>query len=227
MIMESGCKLAVESTMIGHAAEEKEKLEDLGIPVLIDQSSHEPHPLGRTEWLKLYAALLNEEEKAENVFSEQTAFLEEVSAEKPTGKTVAFFQITSAGFVVARKSGDYVSKMIDLAGGKYVFDHLGDPNKVTSTVTIEMETFYDTARTADYIIYNGSIGGGVRNLEEFLDLNPLLAEFKAVKDGNVWCTAENMFQETLQLGQMIRDIHCILTEDETELSELEFIYRLR
>ena len=140
---------------------------------------------------------------------------------------VVFFQITSSGFVVARKSGDYVSKMIELAGGKYVFDHLGDPSKATSTVTIEMETFYDTARTADYIIYNGSIGGGVRNLEEFLALNPLLAEFKAVQDGKVWCTGENMFQETLQLGQMIQEIHHILKENEPELSELEFIYRLQ
>lgn len=227
LIMESGCKLAVESTMIGHAAEEKEKLEELGIPVLMDQSSHEPHPLGRTEWLKLYAALLNEEEKAENVFSQQTLLLDEVSAEEPTGKTVVFFQITSSGFVVARKSGDYVSKMIELAGGKYVFDHLGDPSKATSTVTIEMETFYDTARTADYIIYNGSIGGGVRNLEEFLALNPLLAEFKAVQDGKVWCTGENMFQETLQLGQMIQEIHHILKENEPDLSELEFIYCLQ
>jgi len=117
--------------------------------------------------------------------------------------------------------------MIDLAGGTYVFDHLGDPNKATSTVTIEMETFYDTARTADYIIYNGSIGGGIQNLEEFLALNPLLAEFKAVQDGNVWCTGENMFQETLQLGQVIRDMHRILNEDEPELSGLEFIYRLQ
>ena len=52
------------------------------------------------------------EEKAENVFSQQTLLLDEVSAEEPTGKTVVFFQITSSGFVVARKSGDYVSKMI-------------------------------------------------------------------------------------------------------------------
>ena len=59
MLLGYRCPLAVESLMIGHASEVKDKLEELGIAVFIDQSSMEPHPLGRTEWIKLYAALLN------------------------------------------------------------------------------------------------------------------------------------------------------------------------
>lgn len=226
LILDEGCELAIESTMIGHASEVKEKLEGLGIPVLIDQSSHETHPLGRTEWIKLYAAILNEEAKAEALFSQQAAYLEEVANEEDTGKTVVFFHISTSGYVVARKSGDYVSKMIDLAGGKYVFDNLGDPETSTSTVTVEMETFFATAREADYIIYNGSIGGGVKDLEEFLALSPLLQEFKAVQEGNVWCSGENMFQETMQLGQMIKDIHLILTQETPASEEMHYLYPL-
>lgn len=222
-ILKESCQLAIESTMIGHASEVKDKLEELGVPVLIDQSSHETHPLGRTEWIKLYAALLNEEEKAEELFSRQTAYLNEVVNEETTGKTVAFFHISSSGYVVARKSGDYVSKMIELAGGRYVFDDLGDPETATSTVTIEMETFYATAKDADYIIYNSAITGEIADLEELLALNPLLADFKAVQNGNVWCTGQNMFQETMQLGQMIRDIHLILTDQPTNP---DYLYKL-
>lgn len=58
LILSGGCGLAVESTMVNHVPEVREKLEELGIPVLIDQSSYESHPLGRTEWIKLYGALL-------------------------------------------------------------------------------------------------------------------------------------------------------------------------
>lgn len=226
-ILDEGCSLAIESTMIGHASEVKEKLEALGIPVLIDQASHETHPLGRSEWIKLYGALLNEEEKAEEMFAEQVRCLEEVISEANTGKTVAFFHISSSGYVVARKSGDYVSKMIDLAGGKYVFDNLGDPEKVNSTVTIEMETFYATAKDADFIIYNSAITGEIKTLEQLLNSNPLLKDFKAVQNGNVWCTAQNMYQETMQLGRMIQEIHLILTEADSDESQLNYLYKLK
>ena len=227
LILSSGCSLAVESTMIGHASEVKEKLNELGVPVLIDQASHETHPLGRSEWIKLYGALLDEEEKAEEMFSRQVSFLEEVASESNTGKTVAFFHISSSGYVVARKSGDYVSKMIELAGGNYVFENLGDPEKNNSTVTIEMETFYATAKDADFIIYNSAITGEIETLEQLLKINPLLKDFKAVQNGNVWCTAQNMYQETMQLGQMTREMHLIFTATDADALHLDYLYKLK
>lgn len=227
LLLSEDCPLAVESMMIGHASQVKEKLEELGIPVLMDQSSKESHPLGRTEWIKLYAALLNEEATAQRLFAEQTAFLKEVEAQKSTGKTVAFFYVSSSGRVVARKSGDYVSKMIDLAGGDYVFRDLGDPDTATSTVTIEMETFFAAARDADYIIYNSTIGGEIRTIEELLEKSDLFEEFKAVRNGDVWCTDQNMYQQTTQLGQMIQSFHRVFSGEADELEELPFLYRLR
>lgn len=227
LILDNACPLAIESTMIGHASEVKEKLEKLGVPVLVDQSSQEKHPLARGEWIKLYAALLNEEEKANELFSEQTAHLDALSDNASTNKTVAFFHISSSGFVVARKSGDYVSKMIELAGGKYVFENLGDPDKDTSTVTVEMETFYEIAKDADFIIYNSTIGGEIKTMEEFLSLSGLLKNFKAVKTGNVWCTSENMFQESLQLGRMIGDFNAIFTDNTENINGVRYLHKLK
>ncbi len=227
MILDNHCDLAVESTMIGHASDVKEKLETLKIPVLVDHSSTEPHPLGRTEWIRLYAALLNEEEKAEQVFQEQVKHLTDVADAEPTGKTVVFFHISSSGFVVTRRTGDYVSKMIELAGGKYAFDNLGDPDKVGSTVTVEMETFYNVAKDADYVIYNSTIGGEIKDMEEFLGLSDVLKNFKAVKNGNVWCTSRNMFQEAMKLGQMIADFHEMLTSTDPNLTQLTYMYKLQ
>ena len=218
--------LAVESMMIGHASDVRQKLEELGIAVLMDQSSMEEHPLGRTEWIKLYAALLDEEANADRLFREQAAFLEETVREEIPSKTVAFFYISSSGYVVARKSGDYVTKMLELAGGTYVFDDLGDPQTRTSTVNLEMERFYAAAKDADCIIYNSTIGGEIRTLEELLEKNPLLAQFRAVQTGNVWCTQKNMYQETTQLGQMIQSFRKIFSGEAAELTQLPFLYRL-
>lgn len=227
MLLEHDCPLAIESLMIGHASEVKDKLEELGVVVFVDQSSMEPHPLGRTEWIKLYAALLNKEEVADALFSEQVAYLNQAMQGEESGKTVAFFHISSSGYVVARKSGDYVTEMLELAGGSYVFDDLGNPETKTSTVTIEMEQFFATAKDADYVIYNSTIGGEVKTLDELLGKNELLAEFKAVKNGDVWCTSENMYQETTQLGQMVQSFHAIFSGEADSMTELPYLYRLQ
>ena len=227
LILSEGCELAIESTMIGHTPDVKEKLIDLGVPVLIDQSSREQHPLGRTEWLKLYGALMNKEDEAEQFFNEQIAFMNEAAMPENTGKTVAFFYIASSGYAVARKSGDYVPKMIEIAGGNYVFTNLGDPDTSTSTVPLEMEKFYAIAKDADFVIYNSTIGGEIQTMNQFLQKNKLLSDFKAVKTHNVWCTSKDLFQETTRLGQMILDIHQMLVNEDPELVDLTFLHRLK
>lgn len=226
LILSEGCDLAIESTMIYHTPEVKEKLEQFGIPVLVERSSYESHPLGRTEWLKLYGALLGKEEEADAFFEKETENLEEVFQAENTGKTVAFFYINSTGAANVRKSGDYVSRMIELAGGKYIFDDLGEGDNALSTVNMTMEEFYARAKDADYIIYNSAIDGELYTMDELLGKSSLLKEFKAVKDGNVWCTGKNLFQETTGLGKMIEDIHTMLTAEDEGLSELTYMHKL-
>lgn len=227
LLLENSCPLAVESTMIGKASDVKEKLESLDIAVLVDQSGLEPHPLGRAEWIRLYGALLDEEKKAESEFLKQVEYLSETEKKGKSAKTVAFFHVNSNGGVVVRQSSDYMSKMIELAGGEYVFNSQDSEEKSTSTKTIEMEAFFAAAKDADVIIYNSTIGGEIKDISELCALNPLLAELKAVKSGNVWCTARNMFQETMQLGKMIENFSQILNPDEDTPSKLEYLYKLQ
>ena len=226
-ILAEDCDLAVESTMIYHSPEVKEKLESLGIPVLVERSSYESHPLGRTEWMKLYAVLLGKEDLAQKFFEDQEEALSEVTGQENTGKTVAFFYINSNGIVNVRKSSDYVPKMIEMAGGKYVFSDLGsDEDTALSTVNMQMEDFYAGAKDADYIIYNSTIDGELKTLDELLTKSPLLSDFKAVKEGHVWCTGKNLFQETTGLGTMITDMHRIFTEEDVP-DELTYMHRLQ
>ena len=124
LLQSKGCGMALESTMIYHNPEVKEQLERLGIPVLVERSSYESHPLGRMEWIKLYGVLMGKLEEAEAFFNGQLERLAPVLEQENTGKTVAFFYITSNGMVSVRKPGDYIAKAIDLAGGVYVFPGL-------------------------------------------------------------------------------------------------------
>lgn len=225
MLLTNKCRLAVESTMIGHSPEVKDKLTELGIPVFVDHSSYEPHPLGRSEWIKVYGEICGKPEKAEELFNEQNELLKAVENTENTGKTAVFFYINTAGQAVTRKSGDYVTKMIELAGGENIFADLGDPETATSSVTMETEQFYDQAKNADFIIYNSTIGGEVNTLEELIGKNSLLADFKAVKNGNVWCTRENLYQETMKLGTVISDLNSIFTDNTKEYPPV-FLFKL-
>lgn len=225
-ILEQGCDLAVESTMIYHTPEVKEQLERFGIPVLVERSSYESHPLGRMEWIKLYAALLGKEDAAEAYFAGLMEKLSPILEQENTGKTVAFFYITSNGAVNVRKSGDYIAKSIDLAGGVYAFPELSAEDSAMSTMNMQMEAFYEGARDADVLIYNSTIDGELRTLDELLAKSAVLGDFKAVREGNVWCTGKNLFQESLGLGALIGDIHAILTEENLDDGALTYLHRL-
>lgn len=225
-ILSEGCDLAVESTMIYHTPEVKEQLESFGIPVLVERSSYESHPLGRMEWLKLYGVLLGKEQQAEQYFQQQLGQLQGMEQYENTGKTVAFFYINSNGSVNVRKSGDYVAKMIEMAGGIYVPSNVSEENAL-STMNMQMESFYAEAKDADYLIYNSTIDGEIKSVDELLEKSSLLKDFKAVKSGNVWCIQKNMFQQTTGIADMIADIHKIVTGETLEGEKLHYIYQLQ
>ena len=237
-IVDKSCSLAIESTMIYHCPQVKEQLENLGVPVLVERSSYEADPLGRMEWIKLYGVLTGKEQLAEELFEKEIKELENVSVQADEGqehsdqtnqgKTVAFFYITSRGSANVRKPGDYVAKMITMAGGTYVPQSAEEEEEnALSTMNMEMEAFYAKAKDADYIIYNSTIDGELTTMDEFLAKSPLLADFKAVKEGHVWCTGKNLFQETMGLGNMIQDIHRMLKEETPDEGQMHYIHQLK
>lgn len=227
LILSQGCDLAIESTMIYHTPEVKEQLEKFGIPVLVERSSYERHPLGRMEWIKLYGTLLGKEDTAQAYFDRQMERLSPILDQENTGKTVAFFYITSNGAVNVRKSGDYIAQSIGLAGGVYVPHDLAAEENALSTMNMQMEAFYDSARDADLLIYNSTIDGELQTMDQLLAKSGVLKDFKAVQEGNVWCTGKNLFQESLGLGDLITDIHAILTAEDLDSLNLTYLHRLQ
>ncbi len=222
-ILEEGCDLAIENTMIYHTPEVEEQLEKFGIPVFVDYSSYESNPLGRTEWVKLYGLITGHEKEAEAAFASEKEAFESVSGAQKTGKTVAFFYITANGEVNVRRPSDYLPKMIEMAGGEYAIQNTGNDESTSSTMTMQMEDFYAQAKDADYIIYNSTIDGELDTIEELLGKSQLLENFKAVQEGNVYCTTKDLYQSTMELGTIIADIHGMLQDNEENLT---YIYKL-
>ncbi len=221
MLVGNNCDLAIESTMILHSPEVQEMIEDLDIPVFMDRSSYEGEALGRTEWIKLYGAMVDKEEEAAAFFEEQASVINELKDFENTGKTVAFFSVNTDGSVVIRTPGDYITNMITLGGGKYIFEDLDTSQTSSSTMTISMEEFYATAVSADYIVYNATIEESLSSVGDLLAKNSLFSEFTAVKEGNVWQVDKTLYQATDRVGQLTVDFNHLFTDgDESQMTFL-------
>ncbi len=222
MITASGTDFAIFSAML--TEDVAAQLEQLGVRVMLDRAAEEEHPLARVEWMKLYGAMFNLEEKAEELVNEQIAYVDEIASKEATGKSVAIFYITSKGALYARNADDYMAKMVDLAGGEYILSDVGVGE--SGTINMEMEAFYDAAKDADYIIYIWSLGGRPETLADFLERSEILADMKAVQEGNVWCTTPDFFQISNTLGSMINDMNLMLNADETT-DTLTYLFKLQ
>ena len=229
LLLSGGCDLAIENTMIYHKPEVIEKLNSLGIPVLIEVSSYEPHPLGRMEWIRLYGLLTGQPDRAEEVFEDK---LKEVApliagtglTGDTDGPLVAFFYVTSTGAVNVRKSNDYISRMIAMAGGRYIPDTDSEEDEnALSTVNMQMEAFYAGARDADILIYNGTIDESIGSVDDLIKKDKLFADFKAVKEGRVYTTDDNLFQNTMSIPGLISDFDRIFNDENMSDKDLIFI----
>lgn len=225
-IVSANCGLAIENTMIYHTPEVKEQLEKFGIPVLVERSSYESDPLARMEWVKLYGILFDKEAEAETFFNEQVQRIRPLLGQDTTGKTAAFFSVTSNNLVTVRKSNDYVAKMIGMAGGEYVFSDLSDNGNNLATINLSLEEFYAGAKDADVLIYNSTIEGKIETTEQLLSKCPMLADFKAVQNGNVWCTTQSLFQESMELPDLILNMNRVFAAESPNAvneDELKFL----
>ena len=168
--------------------------------------------------------MFNLEEEADRLVQEQVDYVNKIAELEASGKSVAIFYITSKGALYARNADDYMAKMVDLAGGSYILSDVGVGK--SGTINMEKEAFYDKAKDADYIIYVWSLGGKPATMTDLIARADILADFKAVKEGRVWCTTADFFQISNTLGNMINDIHLMLEADENT-DTLTYLFKLK
>ena len=221
-LLGNGCNFAIENTMICHDPSVLEMLKSLGIPTMIERSSYEPEPLGRLEWVRLYGVLFDRRNEADAFFDKEVSRIRPLMDEESTGKSVAFFSVTGNGSVTVRKPGDYISRIISMAGGKYIFDSSdGKAENARSTMNMQMEDFYAGARDADVLIYNGTIEGEVDSIAALEKKQALFKNFKAVKSGEVYSLGPECFQQSTNMAALIQDIHDVLRGNAGDMTYLK------
>jgi iron complex transport system substrate-binding protein len=116
--------------------------------------------------------------------------------------------------------------MIEMAGGEYFLTESDGQENMRSTMNMQMEAFVDAAKDADILIYNSSIDGEVKDLDELLSKEELLGDFRAFRAGDVWCTCKNLFQETSHLADMILEMNRIFSGNADAGEPLKYFRRL-
>ncbi len=208
MMVERGIQLHIDNSMIDSVPEVNEKFIELGIPNLVEISSKENHPLARVEWVKLLGVLFGREAEAQTYFDNQKALMDQATAAKSSGITVAMGYITSSGKCYARNGGDYLVQMIELAGGEYICASV-EPEKSGNT-SMTFEEWYAAFKDADYLFY-WNLGNKFYSIEEMTEYEPLFADFKAVKEGHVWVTSPDFTQATSAISSIVADMNTILS----------------
>jgi len=180
------------------------KMEDLGIPVVLNADYLEKHPLGRAEWIKFMALFFNKEKAADSVFHiiEQN-YLEalkrvERSSDKPT--VLSGIVYGDAWFMPGGQN--YAARLFKDAGCRYLWEDNNDHGYLELSV----EAVYEKAHMADLWI-------GVADFKSLRDLQSAdhrYGKFKAFRDRKVYTydgrKGAKGGSEFLELGYVRPDI---------------------
>ena len=200
------------------------KLEELGIPYVSDGANLETTEEGNLEWIKFFAAFYNLDAEADAFFKQSLETIDslaEKAASAPEKPVVAEAMVFD-GKVYINGGQSATAKKIERAGGIYAFAGIeGDGN-----MTITMEEFLDKAKDADILLYSSLIQY-MPDKQTLLDTEPLLKEFKAVQEDQVWVLAKDFYMASAGLAEKFQDLVMILHPELKAAPELLHYEKLR
>ena len=153
-----------------------------GVPVVANTEWLEPSALGRAEWIKYMALFLNDERKAQTLYSTMKAQYRSVSARalaRPDAdRPLVMTGRSTRGLFTIAGGRSYVAALIRDAGGRYAWAD----NTSVASASVDLESQIQRAANADIWIN----GGGWASLPAMLDDEPRYVAFKAYRHGQVW-----------------------------------------
>lgn len=184
-----------------------EKFDELGITYVVNNEYMEEDPFARMEWIKFLAAFYDKEKEAEQFFSTAVKKVEGLSSKLPDkDKTSVLWASIRDGQVSITNPNSYVGKLIDMAGGDYVFKEL--PLEVGESANLTPEEFYAQGINADVFIY-GAMASTAGSLEDIIKQAPIMEDMKPFKEGNVWVFQDWYWQILHKTDEILEDLAII------------------
>lgn len=157
-------------------------LSDAGIPVISNSEWVENTPLGRAEWVKLMAALLNEEELVNKKFAQTEAEYTRLTAlaSKAKTKPLVLSGLNMKDVWYMPNGNSYMAQFLKNAGGDFPWQ----ATKEAGSLPLSFESVYPVALKADYWMNIGYDSRDTRN--SILSQDKRYSDFKAFKTGKMY-----------------------------------------
>ncbi len=206
------------------------KIEQMGIPIIINAEYMESHPLGRAEWIKFVAVFYNKLAKADSIFSEiesrYNLALGKVNKAANRPSVLSGVVYGDTWFLPGGKN--YASKIINDAGGNYLWKD----DSSSGFLELGFEVVYEKASRADFWIGTASYN----TLQDLEDGDVRYTLFDPFKSGQVFSynkrISEKGGNEYLELGYLrpdliLNDLVMILHPEYYQEDKLFFFMPLR
>lgn len=161
--------------------DDRRRLADAGLPAVPDADWLEETWLGRAEWLKFVALFLNEEARAQEVFDEVEAGVEDVRrrAAEATERPEVLTNVPFEGVWYVPAGRSFIATALEELGANYPWSDTDG----TGAVELDIEAVLAEAADADVWIGAGSVRG---TLDDLAATDPRFREFDAFREGQVW-----------------------------------------
>jgi iron complex transport system substrate-binding protein len=179
------------------------KIKSMGLKVAVCNDYLETDPLARLEWIKFIAAFYGKDAVATTYFEGVEKKIDDIKTQAMLSSqyTTVLWASIFMGSCYVSNGDSYVAKMIDMAGGHYVFNDL--PGSDTSSIGIE--ELYARGKNARVFIY-ASTPPYINSVKEIVDNNPVLADLPTIVSGEVYCFQPWYFQISDKPDEIVRDL---------------------
>lgn len=179
------------------------KLKSIGLKVAVCNDFLETDPLARLEWIKFIAAFYEKDATADTYFDGVVKKIEDIKTQTMLSSqyTTVIWGSIFMGTCYVSNGDSYVARMIDMAGGEYVFKDL--PGSDTSS--INLEELYARGKNSAVFIY-ASTPPYINSIKEIVDNNPVLADLPPIASGTVYCMQPWYFQISDKPDEIIQDL---------------------
>lgn len=180
------------------------KIEELGVPVVINAEYLEEHPLGRAEWIKFVGLFFNKEKEADIVFKmiEENYLSTKALTDKTTNKPTVLSGVVYGDAWFLPGGQNYQAKFFQDAGCQYLWEE----DSSNGYLQLSFESVYENAHSADLWIGVASFTG----LEEIKNADERYTKFKPFNEKMIYTYQARMGakggSEFLELGYLRPDI---------------------
>lgn len=154
-----------------------------GLKVMLNGDWNEQTPLGKAEWIKLFGALYDKQEQANELFSKiEKDYLNtiEIAKNATTIPTILAGDIFEGKWYMPSGTS-WGSLILKQANSNYLWQETTG----TGSLSLSFETVFEKAKNADLWITSGQFSA----LKQMTDSNPHYTQFKAFKTNNVYSFA--------------------------------------